>query len=538
VSTLIVPALEKRAWPTLGPQVCDWIEDSLIHGPGDIRGEPARIDDETRGLIYRMYEVYPRSRPNGGRRRFKRVALSQRKGTAKTEKAAWLAAAELHPDAPVRCDGWRKVGKRWEPVGIGVRDPYIPLVAYTEEQTEELAYYALYVILSEGPLADDFDIGLERIMRADGAGRAVALAGAPNARDGARTTFQLFDESHRMILRRLRDAHTTMLANIPKRKIADAWTLETTTAFTPGENSVAEATMEYARAVARGEIRDSRLFFFHRQASDKHDLSDDRQLKAALIEASGPASSWSDLEGILSLRQDPEVDLAYWERVWLNRPTQAARQAFSTVRWSELADIEYEPEPGALIVVGVDGARFRDALAMIATEIETGHQWPLGIWERPATAPDDYEHPVDEIDGAMLDAFERYDVWRVYIDSQWIDHLFSRWQGRWGGERIIEWLTHRPRAAAAMIASYASAIVGGDLSHNGDPTFAEHIGNSRRRDLALKDDDGKPLWVIEKERRDSPKKIDGAMGGGLSWEARTDAIAADAKKRSREVAFL
>jgi hypothetical protein len=538
VSTLIVPALEKRAWPTLGPQVCDWIEDSLIHGPGDIRGEPARIDDETRGLIYRMYEVYPRSRPNGGRRRFKRVALSQRKGTAKTEKAAWLAAAELHPDAPVRCDGWRKVGKRWEPVGIGVRDPYIPLVAYTEEQTEELAYYALYVILSEGPLADDFDIGLERIMRADGAGRAVALAGAPNARDGARTTFQLFDESHRMILRRLRDAHTTMLSNIPKRKIADAWTLETTTAFTPGENSVAEATMEYARAVARGEIRDSRLFFFHRQASDKHDLSDDRQLKAALIEASGPASSWSDLEGILSLRQDPEVDLAYWERVWLNRPTQAARQAFSTVRWSELADIEYEPEPGALIVVGVDGARFRDALAMIATEIETGHQWPLGIWERPATAPDDYEHPVDEIDGAMLDAFERYDVWRVYIDSQWIDHLFSRWQGRWGGERIIEWLTHRPRAAAAMIASYASAIVGGDLSHNGDPTFAEHIGNSRRRDLALKDDDGKPLWVIEKERRDSPKKIDGAMGGGLSWEARTDAIAADAKKRSREVAFL
>jgi hypothetical protein len=538
VSTLIVPALEKRAWPTLGPQVCDWIEDSLIHGPGDIRGEPARIDDETRGLIYRMYEVYPRSRPNGGRRRFKRVALSQRKGTAKTEKAAWLAAAELHPDAPVRCDGWRKVGKRWEPVGVGVRDPYIPLVAYTEEQTEELAYYALYVILSEGPLADDFDIGLERIMRADGAGRAVALAGAPNARDGARTTFQLFDESHRMILRRLRDAHTTMLSNIPKRKIADAWTLETTTAFTPGENSVAEATMEYARAVARGEIRDSRLFFFHRQASDKHDLSDDRQLKAALIEASGPASSWSDLEGILSLRQDPEVDLAYWERVWLNRPTQAARQAFSTVRWSELADLEYEPEPGALIVVGVDGARFRDALAMIATEIETGHQWPLGIWERPATAPDDYEHPADEIDGAMLDAFERYDVWRVYIDSQWIDHLFSRWQGRWGGERIIEWLTHRPRAAAAMIASYASAIVGGDLSHDGDPTFAEHIGNSRRRDLALKDDDGKPLWVIEKERRDSPKKIDGAMGGGLSWEARTDAIAADAKKRSREVAFL
>jgi hypothetical protein len=46
-----------------------------------------------------------------------------------------------------------------------VTDPYIPLVAYTEEQSDELAYGALRVILDESPLRDDFDIGLERIMR-------------------------------------------------------------------------------------------------------------------------------------------------------------------------------------------------------------------------------------------------------------------------------------------------------------------------------------------------------------------------------------
>jgi hypothetical protein len=63
-----------------------------------------------------------------------------------------------------------------------------------------------------------------------------------------------------------------MLANIPKRKQADAWSLETTTAPAPGTGSVAEDTMEYARQVASGKIQDSRLFFFHRQAAESHDL--------------------------------------------------------------------------------------------------------------------------------------------------------------------------------------------------------------------------------------------------------------------------
>jgi hypothetical protein len=41
------------------------------------------------------------------------------------------------------------------------------MVAYTEEQTEDLAYAALYVMCSEGPDADLFDIGLDRILRLD-----------------------------------------------------------------------------------------------------------------------------------------------------------------------------------------------------------------------------------------------------------------------------------------------------------------------------------------------------------------------------------
>jgi len=296
MTVLEVPRLEEEPWPSLGGQVCDFIESYLVFGPGDLRGQPARLDDEKRGLIWRAYEVYPRGDRQEGRRRFKRVAISLRKGSAKTEFAAWIAATELHPAGPVRTVGWDGHGN---PVGGGVVDPYIPMVAYTEEQTEELAYGALRTILEYSQLREDFDIGLSRIMRIHGDGKAVALATAPDSRDGARTTFQHFDETHRFTLPRLKEAHRGMLANIPKRKLADAWSLETTTAPAPGESSVAEDTMEYARQVDGGKISDSRLFFFHRQASDKHDLTSEAGIRAAVIEASGPVAEWSDIDGII-----------------------------------------------------------------------------------------------------------------------------------------------------------------------------------------------------------------------------------------------
>jgi hypothetical protein len=42
----------------------------------------------------------------------------------------------------------------------------------------------------------------------------------------------------------------------------------------------------------------------------------------------------------------------------------------------------------------------------------------------------------------------------------------------------------------------------------------------------MKDEEGKVLWLIKKERHDSPNKIDLAMASILSWEARMDAITA------------
>lgn len=343
MAALIVPDLDEDPWPTLGGQICDFIEERAVFGPGSLKGVPAVLDREKRAAIYRAYEVFPQGHPLAGRRRFKRICLSWRKGTAKTEWAAWLAYAELHPEAPIRCDGFDADG---EPVGRPVRDPYIPLLAYTEEQTEDLAYAALFVVVTEGPDADLFDAGLDRIIRLDDNGKpdgkATALAGSPNARDGARTTFQHFDEPHRMVLPKLLQAHETMSANLPKRPLEDPWSLYTTTAGELGEGSVAELLHNEAQSIAKGEIDEPELFYLHRQAGPGHDLTTFEGRLAAIEEATGPVGEYGpgQFRDIAKQWDRPGADLQYLERVWLNRwlPKSASVSVFPSNTWESAAD--------------------------------------------------------------------------------------------------------------------------------------------------------------------------------------------------------
>ena len=75
---------------------------------------------------------------------------------------------------------------------------------------------------------------------------------------------------------------------------------------------------------------------------------------------------------------------------------------------------------------------------------------------------------------------------------------------------------------------------------DGDAVFAAHIGNARKRATNIKSDDGHPMWHIQKPSPSSPLKIDLAMAGCLSWEARGDCIQAGAakqKRRQRGVSF-
>lgn len=532
MAVLVVPPLD-LSFPTLGPQLADFIEERLVFGPGSLGGQPARLDDEKRGILYRLYEVYPHGHRLAGRRRFQRAGIEIRKGLAKTEFAAWVGACELHPEAPVRCDGFDANGN---PVGRPVNSPYIPMMAVTEEQVEELAYGVLKYVLENSPDSYLFDISKERIIRlgptGSNEGEAVAVSNAPGSRDGARTTFQHFDEPHRLFMPRHRDAHETMLQNMPKRPLEDPWTLYTSTAGMPGQGSIEEDVLAEAEAIARGENDDPSLFFFRRWAGDEHDdLSTVEKRVAAVADATGPVGEWGvgQFERIAKDYDRKGIDKAYWERVWLNRWRRSGSQAFNMLRVEELRRDEngepWEPIPdGAFVTAGFDGSRYRDATAIAITDIATGRQMLLGCWERPENV-EEWEVPEHEVTELVADMMQRYDVWRMYCDPWYWTETVAGWAERWP-DRVVEWHTNRPSQMSTAVRSYVEAIDSGAVSFAENAwveTLMRHMGNAGRRELKQVDDQGQPLWVMQKQDGRLADKFDAAMSACLSWTAYLDA---------------
>lgn len=531
MTSIIVPKPKKgeKEWPTLGPWICQFLEERSVFGPGSLKGMKYRLDTEKRLAVYKAYEIYPMGHPWAGRRRFSRVAFSWRKGTAKTEFAAQIGFVELHPEGPVRWAGWNSDGTPKQ--GRPVRDPFIPMMAYTEDQTEELAYGALKVIIEEGPDSDFFDTGLDRILRIDGRGvpdgKAVALAGSPNANDGARTTFQHFDETHRMELPRLISAHSTMLENIPKRPLDDPWSMETTTAGRPGGGSVAEKTHKEALLIAKGEIKDPTLFYMHREAGPNYNLRNFDSRVEAIAEATGPVGEYApgQFASIARTYDRPGADRTYWERVWLNRWTRSDSQAFDYQKFEALGASAYTIRPGALVTVGFDGARFRDATGIVITDVNKGIQVPVGLWERPDNAEADWEVPEEEVLQVLDDIFLTYEVWKFYADPPHWQEEIGKLSGK-HPDQVVEWWTHRRRPMGMAVRAFKEAIDSSQIKHNGSEDYVRHVGNAGRQETNLLDEDGNRIVILQKIRPEA--KFDLCMAGILSWQARLDALAAGA----------
>jgi hypothetical protein len=170
-----------------------------------------------------------------------------------------------------------------------------------------------------------------------------------------------------------------------------------------------------------------------------------------------------------------------------------------------------------------------DATALIATHVPTGFQWPIGIWEKPSHAAD-WEVPRAQVDAAVAGAFETFAVHVMFADPSKWDTWLAEWAGRYGERRVVSWSTTLYRKMAVAFKAYALAIDAGEVTHDGDPRFERHIANAMKMTQNFRDDDGSPLWLIQKDRPHSPNKIDAAYAGCLSWRARLDALAVGATK--------
>lgn len=497
-------------YPTLGYQVASLIQQTCVIPDGDHQGDPFVLTDEMLRFLLAFYRIDP----NAERFYFDRGAqLTRPQKWGKGPFVGSIITAEANPDGPVRFDGWDAAG---EPVGRPWATPHIQVTAVSEDQTDNI-WRALKSMIELGPL-HHWDTGLARINLPTG-GIIEPTTASASSRLGNPITFAAQDETQSWFAanagHRLADTQRRNLAGMRGRWIA------TGNAWDPRTDSVAQKTAESGEPGVLLDDIDAGT------GSIRNKTERRRMIKRVYGD-----SWWVDKERIdgeiLALLARGEAAQA--EQFFLNRKLAGEDAAFDPAAVEARTDTTHKPEPGSMITLGVDGARFQDALAIVATEVETGFQWPIGIWERPEDAPDDYEHPADLIEGAFTEAFDNFYVWRAYIDPQKIENLVARWQGQFGEKRVIEWFTNRPRQICFAVRAFTDALAAGDESHDGDPVFRQHLKNAVKWKLNVWDEEHRmQLHTLSKVRHGSPLKIDAAMAAVISWEARQDAIAANAK---------
>jgi phage terminase large subunit-like protein len=511
---------------SLGLQLVDWYEWYLCHGPGDIRGEPIVLDDEFAAFVVKAYEL-----DASGRRKVNRAFISRSKGRAKSELAAMIVCGELL--GPVRFSHWAARGEvsAWgyayeegEPVGRSVRDPFIRCLA-TEEGQAGNTYDGVQIMLEHicENFADDFpkiDVGLTRVFVAGG-GEVRPSTSASASKDGGNETFAVGAATHLWCLPDQRSMHDTVTRNLVKRKIAEPWMLETSTMYQPGQDSVAEATHDYWREIKAGRIKNRGILFDHAQGDIPEDWDDDEAMLAGLRQAYGAAGAWMDLDRILAEIRDPKTTRAAASRYFLNRAVAEEVRWVSPALWNpRFAEVEL---PAKIpVALGFDGGESDDNTALIGvTMSDPPHFFTLGVWKAPEGA-EDWHVPRDVVDATVRAAFETYEVSMLLADPPyWRDEL-AKWIAEFGEKRVGLWPTFSWSRHSRAIDRMDTLIKTAQFSHDGDPDLCEHIlnchkawVNPRRHELG---------FVVVKDRKNSPRKIDVAQAAILALQARGLAI--------------
>lgn len=466
-------------WPTHGPLVCDWIEESLVHGEGDSYGEPFRLRPDQVLIIYRWYEYEADEDGNFVRWHYDELLLECATGYGKTELGAAIALAELAgPTAPVA--------------------PNIPVSAASYEQADLLFGRAKQIAEHHKcllrPFIEAYDTEILLVGRP---GRMYRIAAVAGTNEGGIPTLFLADEIHEWTGRKER-VHLVVRKSLRKRKGA-----RTINMTTPGHNRKTLAGRVHDTGV---EGHDPRLLHVWFSADVTLDLRDESQLRRAIREA----NFWKDDEAIDSLVAD-----------FAKMPEHEFRR-YHLAQWVDVPDTGWlSDKPGAWeacegpatfgegrTAMAIDMSLNRDSTAVAEAHARSGDgRVPVRV---RVFAPEasagrvDYLEVKDYIRGrarALAPA-------AIVYDPRYLEVMARELADE--GLPMVEMPQSPERMSPACGLAY-DLILSGTLEHEDDPVLEAHVKAAHKRET----DRG---WSLSKGR--STTAIDGCIAMVMAvWEA-------------------
>jgi hypothetical protein len=532
--------------PTLGWYVLDWMMQNLAQ-PGRDDGEPFVPTQEQADFLVAYYELHPVT----GKRAIHRALLSRPRGWGKSPFVGAIALAEACAD--VVPDGWDAYG---EPIGRpwhSIRTPLVRIAAVTEQQTDN-TWTPLLEMARGRSLSTDYGLEVLDTVIYLPRGEITPITSSATSVKGDPACFASLDQTEEWkesnggikLAKTLRFNATKLGGSI----------IETPNAFTPGEGSVAENSAADYQAILDGRSRARGILVDHREAPPETDMTDERSLVAGLRYAYGDSSDhpdgcvlhdppcapgWSPIEGITGAFWDTSNEPQDLRADFLNQITHASDAWVTGPEVRATSDVGKRVEPGERIVLGFDGSRKRsrgvtDATALIGCRLSDGHLFELGVWEQPKgwkpsteDPKEGWQVPVVEVLAKVHEVFDTYDVVGWYADpAKWESHV-ADWEAAYGPRLLVKstrqhpiewWMTGgRSTLIVRALEKFHTALVEGELTHDGSSALVRHLLNARRRKT-------RTGIQIMKENPDSPNKIDGAIAAVLAWQCRLDAIAA------------
>lgn len=453
--------------PTYGPLAVAWIEANVVHGEGDLFGQPFVCTDDQRQFLDRLL----RYDPDTGRLTVQRALLGRAKGWGKTEFIAALVLFFLcGPVAPLA--------------------PNIPIAAASFEQAD-LLFGSARVMVKEGPLAPYLDVFDTEILVKGSPGRAFRVAAAAGTNDGGRPTLFAADELHEWTGSKAR-VFLVISNSIAKRR--DGMVLMISTAGSE-DSELLRSLYDYGKRVEAGEVDDDAF------------LMDWAEADADLDPHSGP-----EARAEMARQANPHAEmfgtLPFIERRWHEVPEHEWRRYFANQWWMRPLESWLPPGvwescagaprllPDRPTFVGVDMALKHDSVAVVATQVDDDGRFLL---ESKIWFPDGTKIDVAAVENHLRALHRRYEVTSIAYDPAFFERSAQALED--DGLPMVEFPQSPQRMVPACQVAY-EAINAGRVVHDGSPGFTDQVLAAAIRET----DNG---WRLSKGK--SKRKIDAAI---------------------------
>ena len=450
---------------TKGSRVVKFIEKFCVHGEGDFFGEPFKLDDWQKALIYELYEL-----DKNKRRKYRESMIGLPKGNGKSALIAALGLYEL--------------------LGAGVTSPLVAVAAASYEQAN-LVFGTMKTMCNESPLLRDMVETYENEIQVKNApGRAFRVAAKAGTADGGRNSCFIADEIHEWNNINLERVYYVLSNNTAKRQ--DGLVIGITTA---GYDLDSLAGRLYQRGLLKesGKSDDPEFYFKWIGAKDTDDPSD-KELWAKVNPA--VQNDWWPIENLN--RRYKSLPIHEFQRYHLNQWTRTEEESWITSeQWVACQDEELELEKGFDTFVGIDMALRHDSVGIVYGQKDENEVINVKsqIW-----LPNDEKYmDYQEIEAFVVELMKKYNVKEVAYDPAFFERSAQVLLDR--GVPMVNF----PQTHSRMIPACGNAydlIANTKIRHDGNPTFTDQVLSAAQRTTDMG-------WRLSKGR--SKRKIDSCI---------------------------